>query len=121
ADSAKWHDTRLSGSMLIEPNNRIGIHTNSSTVHFNGMDWQTTQAQIEFSPGKTTIRDLAFRNGNQQIRLDGVVSRDSADQLRLVFDAFDLSTIRPFLPQLAFPISGTIDGRAEVNAILGRS
>lgn len=119
-DAADLHDGHLSGVVRFLPDRSIDIQSYPSSLRLNGVPWQVSQASVTWQNGQTTLRGFDFHQQNQRIRIEGVISTNPNDQLRLVFDDFELRTITPFLPDLDLRFAGTVNGRTHINAVTGR-
>ena len=77
--------------------------------------WTLGESDIVLTPSELFIRDFNIRNGEQAILIDGGVSRNRSDTLRLQISGLDLGLIDDFLPK-KYGIRGKLDGRAFVTS-----
>lgn len=91
----------------------ITAHPLSSYIIFEDQFWDFGESDIVIRGKDIKVKDFLISSDDQSIRLDGGVSSDKADTLRLNLNQFDLGIIDNFLSK-----STGVRGRASGKALL---
>gem|GEM_PF-79811 len=90
-----------------------------SLVKINNEDWKIEEkVRINFANGKTEIRNFDMTNGTQLLSVDGELSKDPADLLRVGFRNFSLETLNPFVKTLGIKLYGKVNGETRLSSLL---
>jgi hypothetical protein len=90
-----------------------------SLLKINNQDWAIQEkVRINFKDGKTAISNFELKNGEQLLTIDGQLSKDPKDLLRLGFKDFNLSTLNPFTKTLGIKLYGKVNGDTKLSSLL---
>ena len=90
-----------------------------SILKINSQDWAIQdKVRIGFKNGKTEISNFDLRNGNQLLTVDGVLSENANDVLKVGFKDFSLKTLNPFLKTIGVQLSGQVNGNTKLYGLL---
>ncbi len=90
-----------------------------SLVKINSEDWKIEEkVRINFANGKTEIRNFDFTNGPQLLSINGELSKDPADLLRVGFKNFSLETLNPFVKTLGIKLYGKVNGETQLSSLM---
>ncbi|MDR6785698.1 hypothetical protein ABIE26_004408 [Pedobacter africanus] len=90
-----------------------------SILKVNNEDWKIQEkVRINFHEGKTEINNFDLANGRQLLTLDGVLSGNPEDMLRVGFKDFSLTTLNPFVKAMGLKLSGNVNGETRLSNIL---
>ena len=90
----------------------IALALQPSKIHLGRGDWENAEvAHIHIDPAGIQIDSLILANQGQVLTVDGVISRDPADRLTVLFDGVRLENLDPFLARP--DLSGAINGTAQ--------
>ena len=90
-------------------------HPLESYLKAGGELWTMGESDIVFTSSELFIRDFNIRNGGQAILIDGGVSSNRSDTLRLQISSLNLGLVDDFLPK-KYGIRGKVDGKALVTS-----
>lgn len=83
-------------------------------------DWKIQeQVRIRLLDGKTQIQGFELSNGQQKVKINGFISADPADKLKLEFDKFSMVTLDQLTKPAGVHLQGTLNGDATFSAISG--
>lgn len=97
----------------------IDLHLLPSYVTSRATTWQLGARAIRIDSARVRIDRFLMRNEEQRLSLDGVLSADPADSVRLQLDDFELGPLLRFAEELGYDIGGRTNGRATMKAALG--
>lgn len=90
-----------------------------SILKINSQDWAIQdKVRIGFKNGKTEISNFDLRNGNQLLTVDGILSDDLNDVVKVGFKDFSLKTLNPFLKTIGVQLSGQVNGNTKLYGLL---
>lgn len=90
-----------------------------SLLKINSQDWAIQdKVRIGFKNGKTEISNFDLRNGNQLLTVDGILSEDVNDVLKVGFKDFSLKTLNPFMKTVGIQLSGNVNGKTKLYGLL---
>jgi hypothetical protein len=90
-----------------------------SILKINSEEWRIEEkVRIILNNGKTEIKNFDLANGNQQITVNGILSEDPQDLLKVGFNNFNLKTLNPFTKGFGVKLSGNVNGKTDVYGIL---
>lgn len=80
-------------------------------------DWKiNSENTVNITPEEVCFKYMTIENNNQVVAINGSVTKDSLETLRLGATNFELATLSPILD---VDIAGTLNGEAAVNDVLG--
>lgn len=90
-----------------------------SLLKINYEDWAIQEkVRINFKNGKTEISNFDLKNGQQLLTIDGVLSEDPADVLKVGFQKFSLKTLNPFVKTLGIKLNGSLNGDTKLYGLM---
>ncbi|TCD00778.1 translocation/assembly module TamB [Pedobacter frigidisoli] len=90
-----------------------------SILKINSEEWRIQEkVRIVLNNGKTKISNFDLTNGQQQIRIDGLISEDPNDLIEVGFKDFSLKTLNPFTKGFGVRLSGNVNGKTNLYGIL---
>ena len=90
-----------------------------SLLKINSQDWTIQEkVRINFRGGKTEISNFDLKNGKQLVTVDGVLSDDPTDVLKVGFQEFSLETLNPFVKTVGLKLSGNLNGETKLYSLL---
>lgn len=111
----------LGGSLSRDASDTLTVHAKpmSSYVRFEDSQWDLAESEIVYRAGDARLHNFLISNADQSITIDGGISRNKADTLRLSLDNVDLSLMEA-LTGKKLGLSGRGSGRAMLSSpILG--
>jgi len=76
------------------------------------------QVRIRLLDGKTQISGFELSNGEQVARINGFISDNAADQLKVSFNKFSMSTLNELTKAADIQLNGTMNGDVVLSSIL---
>lgn len=106
------------GILQRNANNELTLDASilPSGFYINSNEWSITPANIYFDKRNINISGLELLNGDQSISVEGTLSKEKADTLKIGLDRFDASAINNFLKKGALNIRGAVTGEALVTS-----
>ena len=78
--------------------------------------WDLTSQGVLIEPSRITVNNFLVARPDQQLILDGVMSRSLSDSIRLTLNNFDISGVSMLLKRTGYEISGVSNGYAVVQS-----
>lgn len=95
----------------------LDLQFKNSKFKLLGNDWKiNSENTVNITPEEICFKYMTIENKNQIVAINGSFSKDSLETLRLGATNFELATIAPIL---ALDLSGTLNGEAAINDVLG--
>ena len=89
-----------------------------SDVIINREIWRIQdKVSFRFENGKTIIKDFELFRDNQLLTVNGILSKDPADELVIGFNKFKLTTFNPLTKPQGINLSGELNGSAKLATI----
>lgn len=121
----RWADgvPRSSGSLefitRVEGMERFEFESLSSNLRLAGENWRIEpDGIVRIAPSSYAFRDVRFGDGKRWFNVEGDVSKNPKDELRVAFNDFELGILSPFVPPELDP-KGQINGKAEFSDLFG--
>lgn len=109
----------LNGLMHFREEQPAELRFLPSAVILNQEPWQLgNQALIHLDRDRLRISDMELTNGNQTVRLDGVISPQTGDEAVLTFSQFDLSTFNAAMRPSGIRLDGIVNGQMNISSLL---
>ena len=104
----------IDGKVLFSKNS-MNVDLNKFLIYAEDSLWQMTgNDQISMdSSGTINFHDLVFNNNNQEVRIEGQISKNPKEQLLLNFQNFKLNQLNPLLVHNDANLQGTLTGTAN--------
>lgn len=108
----------LNGNIHFAHNAPAYIKFQQSTILINNEEWQLNDdALLRISKGKIYINKLLLNQGQQQVKLNGIISNEN-DQLNILFDRFSLASLNGITNPLGINLKGYLNGSVQLNSLL---
>ncbi len=89
-----------------------------SDVILEHQDWKLTdQVRIRFLDGRTQVTGFQLSNGPQKVRINGFVSANPQDQLKLEFEKFSMATFDQLTKVSGVRLKGALNGNIVFTSI----
>ncbi len=104
----------IDGDLLFSKNS-LDLNLGKFLIYAQDSLWQMTgNDEISFdSSGTVNFHDLVFTNFNQQVKIEGKISKNPKDQLLLNFQNFKLNQLNTLLVRADANLQGTLTGSAN--------
>ncbi len=108
----------LLGNIHFINNAPAYINLNPSTIIINDAPWYLQdENKMRVSKGKVYIDNLLLSQAEQQVKIDGVFSNKEEDQVKLMFNKFDLTSLNGITNPLGIQLEGLLQGEILVNSV----
>jgi len=78
--------------------------------------------RVRFLEGnKTQITGLDLAQGTQNVKIDGIISSDPNDHLKVNFDKFNMSTLNQLSKSFGVMLNGKLNGDVNIASVLGKA
>lgn len=100
--------------------NRRSVHIDITPSHFttDTQQWKLSARGIDIDSSRIAINSFNIARPEQQLVIDGVVSRSRNDSIRLTLNNFDLSPLSAFTERVGYNFSSRANGYASVKSAL---
>ncbi len=98
----------------------ITAHLEESYLSDNEYKWDITADSLIYTPQGVVVSNFSMATGDQHLRLDGRISSQKSDTLRLDVQHLDLALISPLTKHSGYDIAGQIDGYADLVSVLDK-
>ncbi len=89
-----------------------------SDVILEHQNWRLQQnTRIRLLDGKTQISGFELSNGLQKVRIDGLISDNPEDKLKVTFDKFNMHTLDQLTKSADVSLSGVLNGDVLLSGI----
>jgi hypothetical protein len=89
-----------------------------SDVTLEHQDWRLDQkVRIRLLAGKTQVSGFELSNGQQKVKINGFISDNPADELKLTFEKFNMATIDQLTKAGGVKVKGTLNGDVKFTSI----
>ena len=75
-------------------------------------------SRIRFLNGKTEVSGFQLSNKQQKVKINGFLSDDPADKLKLTFDNFRMETLDQLTKSAGVHLTGAMDGNVILSSII---
>ena len=117
-NSVKQNKGDIKGDVHFEANDIIKWSVSPSQLVFEDSVWNITmQQESSIDTSAFIINELKFQHGTQSIDVNGSISENKSDQLKLTFHNFNLVNINFLTRPLGLTLQGNIDGVSSVSDI----
>ncbi|MBS1531654.1 MAG: translocation/assembly module TamB domain-containing protein [Bacteroidetes bacterium] len=89
-----------------------------SDVILEHQDWRIdNQVKIRLFNGKTQVSGFELANGSQKVKINGLISGNAADELKVDFEKFSMGTFDQLVKTADIKLKGTLNGNVVLSAI----
>lgn len=107
----------LNGNIHFAHNAPAYVKFLPSSIVINNEKWSlNNDALIRVSKGKIYINNLLLNQGQQSVKLDGILSNEN-DKLNLLFNKFSLSSLNGITTPFGINLKGYLNGNITLNSI----
>ncbi|MDB5010553.1 MAG: hypothetical protein JWQ06_1342 [Mucilaginibacter sp.] len=118
ADKDATNQLDLYGLVKFGKDTTASLSLLPSDVILEKQNWRIQQnVLIRFLDGKTQVSGFELSNGQQKVKIDGFISANPEDKLKLVFDKFNMHTIDQLTKSSGVLLNGTLNGDILLTAI----
>ncbi|WP_133300236.1 translocation/assembly module TamB domain-containing protein [Mucilaginibacter terrenus] len=90
-----------------------------SDVVLERQNWKIQeQVRIRLLDGKTHVQGFELSNGEQRVKINGFISDNPADELKVTFDRFNMATLNQLTKPSGILLKGALNGDVVVTSIL---
>lgn len=89
-----------------------------STTIIGDIPWYNDVAEIQIDSSATDIRNLKFKNRNQAIHINGIISENKTDTLELNFVDFSMESLNPLTEANGMVLGGLMNGSVKATNLL---
>ncbi|WP_428329824.1 translocation/assembly module TamB domain-containing protein [Mucilaginibacter sp.] len=76
------------------------------------------KVRIKFLNGKTQVSGFELSNGRQKVKIDGFISDNPADELKLSFQQFSMATLNQLTKSTGIRLKGSLNGDVKFTSII---
>jgi hypothetical protein len=76
------------------------------------------QVRIRLLDGKTQVSGFELSNGNQKVRINGFISDNPKDELKVTFDKFSMATLNQLTKASGVLLKGSLNGDVTLTSII---
>lgn len=119
SDKTAANQLDLNGQVAFR-SDRIRLGILPSELIVNYQVWKIQEAfQITYAEKKIHISSFALTNESQEVLIDGIISKNPSEALRVRLKNLDLTAINQLSKKYHADIDGTINGEASFGGVLG--
>ncbi len=110
-------------NILNEPTTqlrRVRVNVLPATITSRGRDWKIASSRIHIDTARIEVERFRVRSGEQELLLEGVMSRQSEDSLKLRLKDFSIAPFMGFASRMGYTVTGKGNGEAYIKAALNR-
>jgi hypothetical protein len=90
-----------------------------SDVILEHQNWRIQeQVRVRLFDGKTQISGFEFTNGTQKVKINGFISSDPLEKLKIQFDKFSMATLDQLTRPAGIKLKGILNGNVDLSGIL---
>lgn len=120
SDLSAKNQLDLNGLVEFSAGDAVHLSLLPSFLMINRDEWSLQEkVSIAFLPGgRMQVRDLELLQGNQKVVVSGLISDKQEDQLDILFEGFQLSTLNSLASLYGVELKGKMDGSISINSLL---
>lgn len=100
---------------LVLDNDLLNFQIHPSFFSLNGLQWEIeNESEINLSPNDVHVSNLKLSRNEQLIQINGCLSKNNSDKLKLDIDKFDLNELSQLLG-LGAELDGKFSGWGEIS------
>ncbi|WP_462266750.1 translocation/assembly module TamB domain-containing protein [Mucilaginibacter sp.] len=90
-----------------------------SDVVLENQNWKLQQqVRIRLLNGKTQVTGFELSNGEQRVRINGFISDNPEDELKVVFDKFSMTTLDQLTKAAGVKFTGRVNGEVKLTSVI---
>ncbi|MDB5089607.1 MAG: hypothetical protein JWR09_3601, partial [Mucilaginibacter sp.] len=95
------------------------LHILPSDVILEHQNWKILEkVSVKFLDGKTQVQGFELSNGQQKVKIDGFISDNPADKLKLTFQKFSMGTLNQLTKSAGIQLKGLLNGDVNFTSIM---
>ncbi|WP_073407100.1 translocation/assembly module TamB domain-containing protein [Mucilaginibacter sp. OK098] len=95
------------------------LHILPSDVILEHQNWKILEkVRVKFLDGKTQVQGFELSNGQQKVKIDGFISDNPADKLKLTFQKFSMATLNQLTKSAGIQLKGSLNGDVNFTSIM---
>ncbi|MDB4919735.1 translocation/assembly module TamB domain-containing protein [Mucilaginibacter sp.] len=95
------------------------LHILPSDVILEHQNWKILEkVRVKFLDGKTQVQGFELSNGQQKVKIDGFISDNPADKLKLTFQKFNMTTLNQLTKSAGIQLKGSLNGDVNLTSIM---
>ncbi|MDF2432433.1 MAG: hypothetical protein JWP44_2064 [Mucilaginibacter sp.] len=119
ADANAINQLDLYGLVKFARDTTVRLQLLPSDVILEHEYWKLVDKEnIKFLNGKTEVSGFELSNGLQKVKIDGFISNDPADILKLTFDKFSMTTLNQLTKSAGVKLKGSLNGDVKFTSIM---
>ena len=119
ADKNAVNQLDLYGLVNFGKDNSAEMQLLPSDLTLEHQDWLIQQkTRIKFLGGKTSVSGFELSNGQQKVKIDGFVSDNPDDALKLSFDKFSMANFNQLTRTEGVKLKGSLNGDVNITSLL---
>jgi hypothetical protein len=109
----------LYGLVRFAKDTTVRLQILPSVVTLEHQDWKLQEkTRIKFLDGKTQVSGLELSNGPQKVKIDGFISDNPQDVLKLSFEKFGMATLNQLTKAAGIKLTGSLNGNVKFTSII---
>lgn len=109
----------LNGLVEFNENEAATLSLLPSNVVINRENWKLEErVNFDFHGGNVHINGFELANGEQHVKVDGLISKNEEDVLSVSFDKFNLTTLAGITNPLGIELQGKLNGDFQLFSLL---
>ncbi len=102
--------------LTFKSNERVEFKILPSTIIISDSAWNVdTENYVSIDSSRIEIKALEFSHGNELVAVNGVISEDKKDPVKLTLQEFNLENINVFISQTGLKFKGFVNGESLMN------
>ncbi len=119
ADKDATNQLDLYGLVHFGADTTASLSILPSDVILENKKWKIQEkASIKLHDGKTEVTGFELSNGQQVVKIDGFISENPKDALKVTFDKFSMGTINQLTNVSGVDLKGTLNGDVLLTGVL---
>jgi len=122
SDKDATNQLDLNGLVEFGADTTVKLSLLPSDVIINHETWKIQdQVRFKFDKGKTIIENFELFRDNQLLTINGIISTDPKDQVKVNFKQFKLTTFNALTKGVGLDMQGELNGNASIASILSKT
>ena len=119
ADKDATNQLDLYGLVQFGRDTTASLSLLPSDVILENQKWKIQdKVSIKLLDGKTEVSGFGLSNGQQLVKINGFISEDPKDELKVTFDNFNMNTIDQLTKTSGVDLKGTLNGDVLLTGVL---
>ena len=90
-----------------------------SDVILEHQNWRIPEnVKIKFLDGKTQVSGFELTNGQQKVKINGLISANPADELKLTFEKFGMANLNQLTKTAGIILKGSLNGDVKITSLI---